>query len=149
MTTEYQPTPEEEAYRRLFADNKEMLSEAARTIFAAAEVEAYKFNLCRNYAYQPFEYDEAMEKMRLAATEITGRDRELLAKLWRSALAAAASIDPDDETPAGHKVTSGDVHWYYRMASGMVEEVLQEKKTAELREKAAGREPEEDFDLPF
>ena len=131
MKTEYQPTPEEEAYRRFFEANKEILSEAARTIFAAAEAEAYKFCLCRNYAYQPFEYDEAMDKMHLAATQITGRDRELFAKLWRSALAAASSVDPDDETPAGFRIVRGDLHRFNRMASGMVEEILQEKRFAE------------------
>src|SRR5215218_498665 len=135
MRAKYQPTPEEEACRRFYEDSKEILSEAARTIFAAAEAEAYAFCLCRNYAYQPFEYDDAMDKMRLAATQITSRDRELLAKLWRSALAAAASIDPDDETPAGFRVVRGDLHRYYRMASGMVEKILQEKEFAELREK--------------
>ena len=81
MTIEYQPTPEEKAYRRLFQENKEMLSEAALTIIREAAFEAYKFNLCRNYAYQPHECAEAMEKMRHAATRIACRDRELLAKL--------------------------------------------------------------------
>lgn len=46
-------------------------------------------------------------------------------------------------TFAGQKVTSGNVHWFHRMQSGMVERVLQEKKTAEFREKIAEREPEE------
>jgi hypothetical protein len=36
-------------------------------------------------------------------------------------------------TVAGQKVTSGNVHWFHRMQSGMVERVLQEKKTAEFR----------------
>jgi hypothetical protein len=36
-------------------------------------------------------------------------------------------------TFAGQKVTSGNVHWFHRMQSGMVERVLQEKQTAEFR----------------
>ena len=36
-------------------------------------------------------------------------------------------------TFAGQKVTSGNVHWFHRMQSGMVERVPQEKKTAEFR----------------
>jgi hypothetical protein len=151
MTTEYQPMQEEQAYRRLLEEKGEMFSRAARTVLkeAEAEVAAYGENLVHSYAFQPEEYDEAMEKMRLAATDIIGRDRELLARLWCSALATAASIDPDDETSAGFRVVRGDVHWFNRMASGMVEEILQEKKTAELREKIAEREPENPEDLPF
>jgi hypothetical protein len=150
MNTEYRKTQEEEAYRWFFADNEKMLSEAARTIFEEAEVDARKFNLCHNYAYQPFKYDEAMEKMRIAATEITGRDRELLASLWRAALAAAASIDPEDETLVGHKRYHGDYHQYYRNTSEKIERILQEKKTTELREKAAERETKEELgDIPF
>ena len=131
MTTEYQPTPEEKAYGRLIEENKEMLSEAACTVLKEAEAAAYADNLVHNVSFQLEDYDEAMEKMRLAETEITGRDRGLLAKAWRSALAAAASIDPEDTTPAGHRVDRGDVHYYYRVFSRMVEEVLQEKGFAE------------------
>jgi hypothetical protein len=148
MMSEYQPTPEEEAYELFFKENEEMLAEAAHTICRKAASEAYKIQLCRSYAYQEFEYDQAMEAMHLAATEITSRDRELLTKHWRFALAAAASIDPDDETPAGHKIDRGDVHWYYRMVSGMIEEILQEKKVAELQKQTAKREPEDLDDPP-
>ena len=35
-------------------------------------------------------------------------------------------------TFAGQKVTLGNVHWFHRTQSGMVERVLQEKKTAEF-----------------
>ena len=98
------------------------------------------------------------ENMRLGAACITDSVNELLAKLWRAALAAAASIDPADETLVGHKVNLGNLHRYYRMFSGMVEEILQErmilqqKKYAELKEKIAEREPDDlsDFsDGPF
>jgi hypothetical protein len=70
-----------------------------------------------------------MERMRSAGAEITDHEHELLARLRRSALAAAASVDSEDfETLAGYGVYSGDVHWYYRMCSGMVERILQERK---------------------
>jgi hypothetical protein len=105
----------------------------------------------RNYSFQwPEEYDEAMNRMRLAASILTERDQELLAKLWRAALAAAASIDPHDfSTPAGHRVYRRDFHDYYEMVSGMVKSVLQEKNIAELRKKSAELEPEDTEDVPF
>src|SRR4028118_1035703 len=104
MTKEHHhKSQEEEAYGRLIEDKGELLSEAAKSILDAARFEAYKFNLCRNYAYQPFEHEEAMDKMRDAAIELTDRDCNLLGEVWRAALAAAAAIDPDDETPAGHR----------------------------------------------
>jgi hypothetical protein len=124
MTTEYQ-TMQEEAYGRLLEEKQEMLSEPARTVLAEAEWAAYKECMVRSYCLQPQEYEEAMEKMRLAAAELTGHDCELLAELVHAAKAAAASIDPNDETLVGHKVHRGHVYWYYRMVSGMVEEILQ------------------------
>ena len=71
-----------------------------------------------------------------------------------AALAAATSIDADDyETLAGHKVYSGNLHWFYRMQSGMVEETLSEKTRVKMeaeRQKAlAEREPEDLSDIPF
>jgi hypothetical protein len=100
------------------------------------------------------EYDETMDRMRLPAVELTDRDQELLAKAWRAALAAAASIDPSDcETIAGHRVYSGDVHWYYRLISRMVEEILSEKGWSkgedERQKRLAEREPVDDTDSPF
>jgi hypothetical protein len=51
-----------------------------------------------------------MDRMRLAAVELADRDQELLAKVWRAAL-AAASIDPNDhETIVRYRVFSGDLH---------------------------------------
>lgn len=152
VTTEHQTTPEEKAYARFLEEKWDVLSEAARTILREAELASYTDNLVHNVCFQPEEYEEAMEKMRLAATEITGRDLELLARLWRLVLAAAASIDPHDQTPAGHRVTLGDDHRYYRMLSGMVEEVVedvvQEKRDAERREWIAQEELDLD-DIPF
>ncbi len=125
-TREYQPTPEEEALGRLLEVNKDALSGAARTILGEAMTAAYAENLVNGYCFQPEEYDEALQKMRLAAAELTVRDRDLLAELVDAGKAAASSIDPDDETLAGYKVRRGDVHWYYGMAYGMVEEILQD-----------------------
>ncbi len=141
MTPEHQATPEEEAYGRVLDETWEMFPGAARTIIGEAQSAAYAANMVRSYSFQPEEYEEAMEKMRLAAAELSDRECELLAKLWRAALAAAASIDSEDfETLAGYRVYSGDLHWYYRMLSGMVEEILQEKRTGELRDEIAERD---------
>ncbi len=70
----HEDTMEEKAYEGLLDQKLETLSEAARNILGEATTEAYKYNLVRSYAYQPQEYDEAMERMRFAATGITGRD---------------------------------------------------------------------------
>lgn len=149
MTTEHQTTPEEETYGRLVEEAREVFSTAAATILTEAEGAAYGDNLIRSYIFGPEEYEEAMDKMRLAAVELTDREHELLAKLWRAALAAAASIDPEDDTPvAYYKARQGDFHWYYRMLSGMVQEILQENKSAMLRE-AAEKKPDDFSDFPF
>ncbi len=150
MTTEYHRTPEEEAYRRLVQEKQMMLSGAACTVLAEAQQTAYAENLVHNYCLQPEDYDEAIGKMYLAATQLGELDHKLLTKIWRAALAAAASIDPEDyETLVGYRVYLGDLHYYYRTLSSMVEKILQEKKVAELREKATEREPEDLSDIPF
>ncbi len=126
-TNEYQPTQEEEALGRLLEVNKDTLSSAARILLGEAETAAYALNLAGNYSFQPEEYDEALQMMRLAAAVLTVRDRELLAELVCAGKAAAASLDPDDETPVvGYKARRGYVHSYYEMAYGMVEEILQD-----------------------
>jgi hypothetical protein len=89
MTTEQCRTPEEEAYGRLLAEAKGALSEAARTLRNRATKTAYAMTL-HNYCLQPQEYEEAVETMRAAAAGLAGRDRELLGRIWRAALAAAA-----------------------------------------------------------
>ena len=151
MTTELQETQQEKAYEQFRDQYWEGLSEPARTLISEAQSAAYAAHMVRNYCFQwPEEHDEAAEKMRLAAARLTEREHKLLAKLWRVALAAAASIDPDDyETLAGYRVYRGDLHWYYRMFSGMVEGTLQEKKIAEDRKKSAELEPEDPEDIPF
>ena len=125
MTTVHQKTQQEKDYRQFLDEYWEVLSEQARTLIGWAETTADAVHLTRNYSFQwPEEYDEAMNRMRLAAAILTERDQELLAKLWRAALAAAASIDADDfETFVGHQVHRGDLHEYYRMISDMVEKI--------------------------
>lgn len=165
MTIEHQRTPEQNAYGRLLKETEQILSEAAWTLLGEAENAAYGQHLVRSYAYMPEEYVEAMKKMHLAAAELTNRDREHLSELWRAALAAAASIDPDDfETLAGYRVYSGDLHRYYKMVSGMIEDILHkdaaetirnlEEKLAEWeaetrQAETSEREPEDLSDIPF
>jgi hypothetical protein len=129
-----------------------MLSEAARTVLTEAQLAAYATNMVRSYCFQPEEYDEAMEKMRLATAKITGYDHKMLVKHWCAALAAAASIDPEDfETSTGHRVYRANLHRYYRMLSRMVEKTLQKKRYAEIEKEIAQREPVEidDLGIPF
>ena len=127
MITKYQKTPQEEAYWRLVGEKREMLSDAAYDVYRQAQVTAFAANLDPYYNFQPREYNDAMEKMLRAADELTGRDRDLLAKLARAALTAAASIDPANEDKhLTHGVYVGDLHRYYRMLSNMVEAILLE-----------------------
>ena len=150
MTTEHQITREQEVYERFLEDIREELSEPTHTVIEEAQSAAYAANMVHSYSFQPRECEEAMEKMRRAAAGLTEREHKLLVKLWRAALAAAASIDPEDfERLAGYRVYSGNLHWYYRMASGMVEETLHDKKVAELQKEHAEREPEDLSDIPF
>jgi hypothetical protein len=126
-------TPEEEALGELLALNKEVLSEAARTLLDEAYLASYKDTLAEAYyCFQREEYEEAMQKMRLEATRLTDRDREHLAKIVRAGKAAASSIDPDDETPAGYRYCRGELHWYYEMISEMVDDALQDAWWAEV-----------------
>lgn len=150
MTTEHQTTREEEAYWRLLKEKEDMLSERVRTILSEAELAAYSEHMVHNYSFSPEEYEEAMEKMRLAAVNLTDREHELLAKIWRASLAAAASIDANDfESLAGYRVYSGDLHWYYRTQSSMIERTLQAKKSEELRKEIAERGSIDDWEIVF
>ena len=150
MTTEHQATQEEKAFGQFLDEIWEVLSEPARALIGEAQSAAYAGNLVHNYCFQPEEYDEAIEKMCLAAARLTEREHELLAKLWRAALAAAASIDSDDfETHAGHKVCSGNLHYYYRMLSSMIEKTLQARKADDRRKEPAEQEPIDYADHPF
>ena len=150
MTTKHRTTREEEAFGQLLEETEGTHSEAVRTIISEAETAAYARYMVPSYGFVPEEYDEAMQKMRSAATKLTDREHHLLAKVWRRALAAAASIDAEDfESLAGYGVYSGDLHRYYRTVSGMIERTLQEKQLEELSKETAGREPVDHSDLPF
>ncbi len=89
MTHEYRPTPEEEAFADLMEVGRKKLSEPARTILGEAGSAAYAENLVHSCSYQPQEFEEAMEKMRLAATKITEEDRRLLTEIVRAGKAVA------------------------------------------------------------
>jgi hypothetical protein len=118
-------TPEEEALGELLALNKEVLSEAACTLFDEAYIASYADYLAYNYCVQQGEYEEAMQKMSLEATRLTDSDREHLAKIVRAGEVAASFIDPNDETPAGYKVCRRNVRWHYQKMSEMIDDVLQ------------------------
>jgi hypothetical protein len=124
-TKAYKFTQEEEALGRLLEVNQDTLSSAAHILLGEAKTVAYALYLVSTYSFQPEEYEEALQKMRPAAAILTVRDRDLLAELVDAGKAAADSIDPDDETPAGYKVCRGDVHCYYVTAYSIVEEMLQ------------------------
>jgi hypothetical protein len=138
MTTEHQRTPEQEAFDRLLDEKWSLLSEYARELIGLAQDEAYKYNLIKSYAYQPFEYFMGMEDMVRLAGELGDQEREMIAAVGRAATAAAAAIDPEDERPAGHRVCGGDVHYYYEMVSGMIEKALEPKTHREREEARVG-----------
>jgi hypothetical protein len=125
---EVKMTPEEEALGKLWKETEGVLSEAAHTLIVEAHKASYAANLASSYNFGPEEYEEAMQKMRLEATRLTDRDREHLAKIVRGCEAAASSIDPDDQTPAGYKVYCKELQWrrYYQMMFSMVDYVLQD-----------------------
>lgn len=123
-THEVKITPQEEALGQLFEETEEVLSEAARTLVSEAHKASYALYLACSLSYGPEDCEEAVQKMRLEATRLTDSDREHLAKIVRTGEAAASSIDPDDQTPAGHKVWRGDVHCYYQMMSALVDDAL-------------------------
>ena len=137
MTTEHQRTPEQEAFDRLLDEKWPLLSEYARELIGLAQDEAYKYNLIKSYAYQPFEYFMGMEDMARLAGELGDQDREFVAEVGGAAAAAAAALDLEDERPAGHRVCIGDVH-YYDMVSAMIVEALGPKTDREREEARVG-----------
>ena len=150
MTTEHQTTPEEETYGRLLDEMWEELSEPARTIIGEAQSAAYAANMVRSACFQPEEYDGAMEKMRLAAAKLTDRDCELLRAHVRAALLACASVDPfDQDSLAGYRVYSANLHDYYRMVADMVTDILWHREHLLTRERLAQEDPVDDADYPF
>ena len=120
----YENTVEEKAYQALLDEKLETLSEPAYSILDEAETAAYSCYLIRNHCYQLEEHEEAIEKVRLAATRITQRDREILAEIVRASFLTALSIDPGDKRPAGHKVDRGHHHYYYKNLSGLIDKAL-------------------------
>jgi len=145
--TEHKATPEEEAYRWLLNEEWKTLSEAARIVVSVAQSAAYAGNLVRSYCFEPEEYDEARDKMRLAAAGLTNQDCELLMQLVRRAIVASASIDVfDEDTLVGYGVYCSDLHRYYRMVSDMVRDTLYEEFN---RRWIAEQKPVEDCDIPF
>lgn len=153
MTNEPQTkaTPEEKAYERLLNEKGDLLSKPAHVLLAEAYSAAYAAHMISSHCYQPEECEEAMENMRSAGAEVTDHDLKLLSKIWRAALSAAASIDPEDfETPAGpRRAYRGNLHCHYRMLSGMVEDIWLER-TLELQKKEAEQAPENFWDdSPF
>src|SRR3954453_7421044 len=96
MTTGYQKTPEERMFDQFIDEEWESLSEAARTFVGQAMGIASKWHLIDNISYMPEWQEEEKKAMRRTATEPTRDDCEGLTKIWRSALAAAASIEPYD-----------------------------------------------------
>jgi hypothetical protein len=149
MTTEHLETPQEVAYEEFRDEFWEGLSEPARTLIGVAQDVANTEHL-ENFCLQPEEFDEAMEKMRLAAAGLSDREYELLAALWRVARGAAASIYPDDFCPiTGYRADRRDRHWYYRTVSGMIGTIVQEKNLAEVRKRIAELEPEDPENVPF
>ena len=131
-----------------------MLSQATGTVIRQAELASYLDFLVHSRFHEPAEYEEAMEKMRLAATQITDRDHKLLTRLRHAARAAADSIDPDDDRPGvRYKSRRGAYHGYYLIISFMIQLTFEERKTAEeqLSEEPQVVEIEpDDFEvLPF
>jgi hypothetical protein len=107
MTAKDQNTPQERTFYHLVEEGWESLSEAAQDVVGQTLLLAYHEHLIDSRIYVPQENkDEHMKTMRHAASELTEHDCEGLTKIWRSALAAAASVDPYDyETLVGGRST--------------------------------------------
>lgn len=155
MNNEYQVTPEAKAFRRLVSEHWESLSDPARTVLEEAHLTAHLYYMVSTYNFEvPGKFDRAIDRMHHAAAMITDREHKVLVEVWRAALTAAASVDPEDfETLVGRRAYAADLHGYYRMLSSMVETVLQEKRSAELEkaflEELAEREAMDEEELPF
>ena len=152
MTTKHQKTPQERTFYHLVEEGWESLSEAAQDVVGQALLLAYHEHLIDSRIYVPQENkDEHMKTMRRAASELTEHDCEGLTKIWRSALAAAASVDPYDyETLIGWREYPADLYGFYRMVSSKVEEIEWEKRYAEFqKEMLAEHEPIDVEDVTF
>ena len=151
MTIEYRKTSEENTFDQLVDEEWESLSEAARTVVGQAMGIARKWYLIDSISYIPEWQEDDMRAMRRTAAELIEHDCEGLTKIWRSALAAAASVDARDyETVVGYRVYPADLYGYYKMFSRLVEDVEWETRWAEFRKKElAEQEPTDTDDLPF
>ncbi len=123
---------EEETYRERYLETEYTCSEAAGTLLRLAELPASQEFHTYFYFEEPDEprhYDAVTEKMRLAAAELTGRDREQLEQVARAAFVAAASIDPDADGHWWPEYWSHrpNPHHYYRILSGLLWAILKEK----------------------
>jgi hypothetical protein len=149
MTSKHQKTPEEKTFDQLVNEEWEHLSEAARTLIRKAGRAAHKSCLVHPYSYMPEHYDNDMRALRRAADEITEDDCEGLTKIWHSALAAAASINPYDyATPVTGGAYRAHLYLYYRLLSSRVEEVESEKRCDVDRKKLSEQEPAVNEDPP-
>ena len=147
MTNTHQTTPEEEAYERLLDENWEALSKAARSIIEDAHSAAYAAKMVRSYCYDPREYEEALQKMSLAAADLIDGECELLMEIVRRAIHASASLDPfDEDTLVAFRAYRSDLHRFYRMASDMITSTLYAEWN---RQWHAERGPIDPEDIPF
>ena len=95
MTREYTRT-REEVCLDLLAELRDTWSGATCTVSTkveSADGKEYIYNnILKEHEREPKHHDPLVDETRLAAAEPTGRDRELLEKLVRAALVAAASV---------------------------------------------------------
>jgi hypothetical protein len=151
VTSEPRKTQQEEAAGRLLEENVEELSEPAKMIIGEAHMMAYAMCLCRGYCYQPQEYEEAMTRMRRAATGLTDRDEELLEAHVMANMAASASRNRyDDDTIIGFRGEScADLHYYYGTVWNAIDDVLTFRTNLMARRRTAEQEPDDFSDVPF
>jgi hypothetical protein len=144
MTWEYTRTREEETYLDLYEEEWDTWSGAVRAVFmkvgAAADKE-YMYNYFVEERGRDIKhYDVVTDEMRLAAAQLTDREREMLRKHARAALVAAASIDPDEDDQIWSEFSvyphyEPNRHHLYRLESGMLWAILNEsRQQAELPE---------------
>lgn len=153
MDSKYRLTNEERAYEHLVEEYWETLSAAAKKILGRAESEASAMHLIPNYNYAiPDDYDEAVDFLDRASAELTGGDCKRLAEIWRAALAAGASVDPEDRSAhvTAYNLHQGVLHTYHRQVSRFVEDTLSHREAEESRRRYATQEPDDSWeDIPF
>jgi hypothetical protein len=127
MKPEHRITQVERACEFRIEEDRTMLCDEIHTVYDYAESAAYAARLMPNYGLKPQEYEYAKAEIRRAAAELSDYDRLLLARAGRANLAAAASIDPEDEDKhLGHGTCLGDRYRHYRLVSDIIEQVLRE-----------------------